>query len=41
MAYILDVDNPAQYGEDALRLLQASTVITTFKASRGIYDGRL
>ena len=37
MAYILDVDNPAQYGEDALRLLQASTVNTTFKASRGIY----
>ena len=37
MAYILDVDNPAQYGEDALRLLQASTVITTFKAIRGLY----
>ena len=37
MAYALDVDNPGQYGEDALGLLQALTVITTFKASRGIY----
>ena len=37
MAYILDVENTAQYGEDALSLLQASTVITTFKATRGLY----
>jgi hypothetical protein len=37
MAYVLDVDNPSQYGEDALGLLQASTVITTFQESRGIY----
>ena len=37
MAYVLDVENPAQYGEDALRLLQASTVITTFRANRGLY----
>ena len=34
MAYILDVENPNQYGEDALSLIQASTVITTFKAIR-------
>ena len=37
MAYILDVENLAQYGEDALSLLQASTVITTFRATRGLY----
>ena len=37
MAYVLDVENPAQYGEDALRLLQASTVITRFRANRGLY----
>ena len=37
MAYILDVENPAQYGEDALCLLQASTVIRTFKATQGLY----
>jgi hypothetical protein len=37
VAYVLDVENPEQYGEDALRLLQASTVITTFRANRGLY----
>ena len=37
MPYVLDVENPAQYGEDALCLLQASTVITTFRANRGLY----
>ena len=34
---MLDVENPAQYGEDALQLLKASTVITTFRAHHGLY----
>jgi hypothetical protein len=37
MAYVLEVEKPAQYGEDPLQLLQASTVITTFRANHGLY----